>query len=160
MAFDRQPRWAEYRGTHRGAHGVTFPLANSNAHEATRTAMMSTEATRTAWHVERTRAVVRRRQRLHPVTRGLLFHRSPAWSGCPHACVCTTHAGCGRPVLRWPLRATALVNAARNGPGGRVGVPPLTHAPKRKLCGAVVLGPRLPATSRPRTNDRPRIYVL
>ena len=61
--------------------------------------------------------------------------------------------------MRWPLRATALVNAARNGPGGRVGVPPLTHAPKRKLCGAVVLGPRLPATSRPRTNDRPRIYV-
>ena len=40
---------------------MTFPLANSNAHEATRTAMMSTEATRTAWHVERTRAVVRRR---------------------------------------------------------------------------------------------------
>ena len=86
MAFDRQPRWAEYRGTHRGAHGVTFPLANSNAHEATRTAMMSTEATRTAWHVERTRAVVRRRQRLHPVTRGLLlqFRAGAAPCMCMH----------------------------------------------------------------------------
>jgi hypothetical protein len=81
-------------------------------------------------------------------------------SGCPHACVCTTHAGCGRPVLRWPLRATALVNAARNGPGGRVGVPPLTHAPKTHALRYVCLGPRLPTTSRPGTDDRPRIYVF
>ena len=54
--------------------------------------MMSTEATRTAWHVERTRAVVRRRQRLHPVTRGLLLQFR---AGAPHA---RMRGGRGDPV--------------------------------------------------------------